>query len=309
MPGEQGKWFYERARGQYQVAQTAEGDTSARLRRFRERTPASRRFSKIDLAKYLGSWDQLPHLVSQGGQMNFVLLMQRLREAHSKDWLPDEAFYRDLISKAILFKTAASVVRSEEFVAYRANIITYLVAAVSFRSGNRLDLKQIWESQTVSTALEAMMKEWSHRVADTIISSADGKNVTQWAKKVDCWRAVMKTVADLPLPDPLPVEFHATTIERGGWGVKPGQIRVALDQEEIEAIAACRATEVFEWISILDWGHRTGSLDPAERQTVSTLATLAAGGWQREPSAKNAKDGRRIIIRARDEGAFEEAPA
>ena len=77
MPGEQGKWFYERARGQYQVAQADEGDTSARLRRFKERTPPSRKFTKIDVAKYLNSWDQLPHWVSQGGQMNFVLFMQR----------------------------------------------------------------------------------------------------------------------------------------------------------------------------------------------------------------------------------------
>ncbi len=100
--------------------------------------------------------------------MNFVLFMQRLRENHTKGWLPDEAFYRDVIAKAILFKAATGVVRSEEFVAYRANIVTYLVAALAFRSGGRLDLKRLWENQAVSTSLESLMRSWSHRVAEAI---------------------------------------------------------------------------------------------------------------------------------------------
>ena len=307
MPGEQGKWFYERARGQYRDAQSAEGGTLAKRRKFKERTPPSRKFTKLDLAKYMSSWDQLPHLVSQGGQMNFVLFMQRLRENHTKGWLPDEAFYRDVIAKAILYKAAAGVVRSEEFVAYRANIVTYLVAVLVFRSGGRVDLKRIWEHQTVSTSLESLMRSWSHRVAEAITNSAGGRNVTQWAKKIDCWKAVM--VTDLPLPDPLPPEFHITVTERKGWGVKPNEIRVPLDQEEIEAISTCRATDVAEWIKILDWGQRTGALDPGQRQIISTLAALAAGGWQKEPSGKNAREGRRIIILAREQGALEETPA
>src|SRR6516164_1932694 len=267
MPGEQGKWFYERARGQYQVAQAAEGTTPARLRRFKDRTPPSRRFTKIDVARYLNSWDQLPHCVSQGGQTNFVLFMQRLRETHARDWLPDDAFYRNLIAKAILFNTAARMVRSEGFPAYRANIVTYLVAALALNSGGQLDLKQLWDNQCASAALEALLRNWSHTVADVVVNSAAGRNVTQWAKKAECWKAVMS--ATLPFPDPMPAELHATVIERRGWGIKPGEVRVALDPDELDAIAACRGTEVADWIRILDWGQRTATLDPAQRQTVS----------------------------------------
>src|SRR6266404_3928947 len=140
-------------------AQATEGTTLARLRRFKERTPPSRRFTKIDVAKYLNSWDQLPHWVSQGGQTNFVLFMQRLRETHPRGWLPDDAFYRNLIAKAILFNTAAKIVRSEGLPAYRANIVTYLVAAVALKSGGQLDLKQLWENQCASAALEALMRD------------------------------------------------------------------------------------------------------------------------------------------------------
>jgi hypothetical protein len=299
MPGEQGKWFYERARGQYQVAQAKEGATPATLRKFKERTPPSRKFTKLDLAKYLNSWDQLPHLVSQGGQMNFVLFMQRLRETRTRTWLPDDSFYRDLIAKAILFKAATTVVRSEEFLAYRANIVTYLVAVLAFRTGGQLALKQLWDHQAPSTALEMLMRKWSHVVANTLIDSANGRNVTQWAKKVECWKAVM--TADLPFPEgALPPEFHATITEHRGWGQKPREVQVALDPDEIDAIAICRATEISEWIRILDWGTSTGTLDVTQRQVVSALATLAAAGWQKDPNAKNARVGRRIIMMAHE---------
>ena len=304
MPGEQSKWFYERARGQYQVAQATEGTTSARVRRFKERTPPSRRFTKIDVAKYLNSWDQLPHSVSQGGQTNFVLFMQRLREIHARGWLPDDAFYRNLIAKAILFNTTAKIVRSEGFPAYRANIVTYLVAALALKSGGQLDLKQLWDNQCASAALEALLRNWAHPVAEALITSAAGRNITQWAKKAECWKAVMST--PLPLPEPMPAELHATVIEPKGWGIKPVEVRVALDPDELDAIAACRGTEVADWIRILDWGQRTAALDPAQRQTASALASLAASGWLREPNAKQAREGRQIINLARELGAFSE---
>jgi len=307
MPGEQGKWFYERARGQYQVAQATEGTTPARLRRFKERTPPSRRFTKVDLAKYLNSWDQLPHWVSQGGQTNFVLFTQRLRELHPRGWVPDNTYYRNLIAKAILFHTAARIVRSEKFPAYRANIVTYLVALIALRSGGQLDLKQLWDNQCPSTALEALLRDWAHPVADTLINSAAGRNVTQWAKKAECWKAIMSLT--LPFPEQMPAELHATVIERKGWGIKPGEIRVAIDPNDLEAISACRGTEVADWIRIIDWGQRTAALDAAQRQVASALANLAASGWPREPNAKQAREGRQIINLAREGGAFGEASA
>ena len=203
-----------------------------------------------------------------------------------------------------VFNTTARIVRSEQFPAYRADIVTYLVAALALKSGGQLDLKQVWDNQCASAALEALLRNWSHPVADVLVSSAAGRNVTQWAKKAECWKAVMS--ATLSFPDPMPAELHAIVIERRGWGIKPGEVRVALDPDELDAIAACRGTEVADWIRILDWGQRTATLDPAQRQTVSRLANLAASGWQREPNPKQAREGRQIINLARELGAFNE---
>jgi hypothetical protein len=69
-PGEQGRWFYERARGQYQV-EKGKAVAGPRKRAFETQTPPGRRFVKTDVAKYEHSWSQKPHIVSLGQQKNF----------------------------------------------------------------------------------------------------------------------------------------------------------------------------------------------------------------------------------------------
>ena len=59
------RWFYERARGQYQVARAVE-NTPARRRMFAAIHPTRQRFTKTDLAKFESTWGQLPHIVSRG---------------------------------------------------------------------------------------------------------------------------------------------------------------------------------------------------------------------------------------------------
>ena len=102
-PDQQGQWFYERARGQYFVALAREGTTEARARKFKERTPPYRRFTKLDIAKFINTWDQLPNQVSLGGQKNFVQFTQRMRETRAKSWKPDNSYFKELVAKAIIF--------------------------------------------------------------------------------------------------------------------------------------------------------------------------------------------------------------
>jgi hypothetical protein len=204
-PGEQGRWFYERARGQYQVAKSHAGATAAQKRKFDERTPTLRKFTKTDLAKYVNSWDQLPHVVSRGAQKNFLGFTIDLHN-REKDWKPDEDWYREFIAKAILFRQAERIARQEKFPAYKANIVTYLIAYLCYRSGSGLSLRRIWDNQQISSELESLLRSWSHQISDAIAATAAGRNVTEWCKKEECWKAIREL--DLSLPNPLPSEFH-----------------------------------------------------------------------------------------------------
>ena len=302
IPGEQGKWFYERARGQYMVAQAMEGTTPARLRSFKERTPPGRRFAKTDLARWISVWDQLPHLVSAGAQKNFVLFSQRQRETRAKNWEPEETYFRDLISKGILFNGMTDLARREKFEGYRPQISTYTLAYLSFRTGSQFDLAHVWQHQRASTALEDLLRTWSHPIAACIIETAGTRDVKEWTKKPECWTEVR--VLDLPLPDRLPPELGQTLKQVVGWGIQPKLTRVSLDPDDIEALGACRRTDATDWMRIIDWGRGSGLVDPRQRLIAIQLGNLAANGWIKDPSVKEAREGRRMINAANERGVL-----
>ncbi|MBU1377075.1 MAG: AIPR family protein [Alphaproteobacteria bacterium] len=308
IPGEQGRWFYERARGQYLVAQASEARTEAQARQFKERTPPHRKITKMDLSKFINAWDQLPHQVCLGGQKNFVLFMQRLRETRARSWKPDDAYFRDLVAKAVLFGETARIVRKEGFEGYRSQIVAYTISALAFRSGDMLDLGMIWQEQRISTALEDLIRTWSHEIGAALITSAGTRNVGEWCKKADCWKAVR--MAALALPAEPPPEFARTVRSGGSWGVAPTEDRVALTPDELDAMRQCQTLEAGDWIRIVEWGARTGRLDAREREIASEMGAMAAGGWgSGRLTPKRALRARSVIVAALEGGALEAEPA
>lgn len=294
-PGERSRWFYERSRGQYRTAINLEGTTPAKLRDFRERTPASQRFSKTDLARAVNSWNRLPHVVSTGAQKNFLAFMRSLRENRGSAWEPDEEFYQDTVAQVILLAAAQRVVRQEGFPAYRANIACYLVAYLSHRTGGRLQLKELWQRQGVTPELANLLRTWSHAINREIQDSAAGRNVTEWCKKEQCWMAVKRL--DLQLPASLPAE----------WGVTPAQIDqpledVAVSPDEHAAVAQCMQLSSEAWFALHLWGRRSGQLAEWQAGIAHTLSSYAAGGWQKVPSPKQGMHGVRILELARSCG-------
>lgn len=190
-----GRWFYERAAGSYNVMLAREGTTPARLRQLKESIPSSRKITKTDLAKYQNAWSQKPYLVSLGSQKNFSEFMKDFEdkaiEVGAK--MPDLAAYKQMISKAILFKTAQKLIRPM-FPAFQANVAAYLVSLVAFLVGERLDLDKIWQQQDLSPALKRQLETWAIEVNQILHQSADGRMVSEWAKKPECWETVRTAV-------------------------------------------------------------------------------------------------------------------
>jgi len=199
-----GRWFYERAAGSYNVMLAREGTTPARLRQLKESIPSSRKITKTDLAKYQNAWSQKPYLVSLGSQKNFSEFMKDFEdkavEVGAK--MPDLAAYKQMISKAILFKTAQKLIRPM-FPAFQANVAAYLVSLVAFLVGERLDLDKIWQQQDLSPALKRQLETWAIEVNQILHQSADGRMVSEWAKKPECWETV-RTAIYSPIGSEIP---------------------------------------------------------------------------------------------------------
>jgi hypothetical protein len=194
------RWFYERAAGSYNTMLVREGTTPAKLRNLKQTiSPPAQRITKTDLAKFLNAWDQKPHLVSLGAQKNFEQMMDaiKLQEGDSP-FVPDVIFFKTAIAKAILFKKAHTIVRPM-FRSFQANITCYLVALLANRLGENFDFDRIWDRQDISGGLKAQLGAWATEVNDVLWKSAQGRMISEWAKKPECWSAVASASYSEPI--------------------------------------------------------------------------------------------------------------
>ena len=176
----QTKWFYERARGQYLDLKNKHA-TAAQRRVFEEDNPKAQVFTKTDLAKYINSWDQLPHVVSRGNQKNFAEFSKRIDELDPEQL--ENNFFCETIAKAIIFNTINGLVKTQ----FRANIVTYTMAWLSYKTQQKVDLDEIWRTQEVTASLRETMMIAIKAAFAHISSPQNGENPTEWCKKEECW--------------------------------------------------------------------------------------------------------------------------
>ncbi len=198
-----GRWFYERAAGSYNVLLAREGTTPARLRQLKEAIPPARKVIKTDLAKCVQAWAGKPQLVSLGSQKNFQRFMAEMTDGEVE--LPDVAAYKRLIAQVILFKAVKKIVQTGGYQSYQANITAYTVASVSRLAGESLSLEAVWMRQNHSSPTWGLSPQLSAWIADVATNvdrilrqSAGARMVSEWAKKDECWEAVM--AGNLPSP-------------------------------------------------------------------------------------------------------------
>lgn len=196
------RWFYERAAGSYNVMLAREGTTPAKLKRLKAAIPTSRKITKTDLAKYLNAWDQKPDQVSFGAQKNFERFMAKFsdEDGETNIPLPDPKEFKRMVAKALIFKATQKIAR-RKFQAFQANVTAYTVSLLSHRLGTKLDLDRIWTAQDVSEQLKAQITTWSEEVNEVLHRTADGRMVSEWAKKPECWINVRDSSYSDPQPD------------------------------------------------------------------------------------------------------------
>jgi hypothetical protein len=290
-PGEQSRWFYERARGQYQVARLTKGSTPARRKKFDEATPQSQKIDKASLAKYMNSWDQLPHVVGRGSQNNFNHFIVELKNNHGNEWCPDENYYRNLVARAIIFKKAEKIAQQHSFPAYRANAIAYTVSMLSYKTFGRIVLDTIWKTQGVSAAIADTMYEWMPQILKEIEESSNGRNVTEWCKKEECWRTIQ--TMDIDIPGELQGEL-ADGQPLPTVGSKKGKLGDGLTLEDRENLARTMRLTGVDWLNVHRWTLEQG-MEKWVSGIAHTLCGYAVNDWQTIPSVKQARQAVKML--------------
>lgn len=184
----QSHWYYERVRGQYDVAKSR-FTTASQRKVFEQENPNSQRFAKTDAARYEMTFRQQPHVVSLGAQKCFqTWTMQVLSTAEP----PGEQEFRALVAKKIFFDRARKEIQTLfPRAGYLANVTTYTIA----RLVNDLDvndvLAQIWRDQALPEDLLQAVRELCGPVRESLLKAPGSGNVTEWCKKEDCWKRVI----------------------------------------------------------------------------------------------------------------------
>ena len=270
-------WFYERARGQYADMLTRES-TPKRKKEYKEMHPL---FTKTDLAKYENTWDQLPYQVSEGAQKNFHKFMLRLKER--KGFVPDEAYYRNLIAKAILFRRTEKLVQQQQYGGYRANIVTYTLAFLSHKTAQRIDLERIWKEQGLTPALEAEIVAVSRFVQKLIVNPPGGANVSEWCKKEKCWSLIRDYSYDLSSE----LESELVSVARPSAVTNPAPVSIdSLTEEEQALIDEVAAVSAETWFALSRWAKETKNFQPWQRSLLFSVGSLIRRG--QKPSIKQA---------------------
>ena len=277
----QTKWFYERARGQYQDARGSE-TTPARRRAFSAEHPTRQRFTKTDLAKFENTWDQLPHIVSRGAQKNFSDYMLRLGGRDQK--VVDQAYFERLVSKAILFRTTERIVHRQNFGGYRANIVTYTISLLSNATSQRINLDRIWREQTLSENLQVAIAELSHDVHRIITNPPMARNITEWCKSDRCWESVRTASSRSQMG-----RIGDDLLDTAGTYNEQKRALSNLSSDYVENLKRLVEVRPEGWKLLEEWGAETESIEPSQRQLARRIGRAMDRGYEiKAPDAERA---------------------
>lgn len=271
-------WFYERARGQYTVAQMKL--TQSQAKAFKLKNPTSQVIKKTDLAKYIMTYAGHPHDTSKGAQAvmkKFSTLVQG-NDGEGGFWAENsstvnENYFRELVAKAIIFKETEKLVSNlcwyKEVKAYRANIVAYTIALLStYAKKKKLDinLKDIWNKQRMYEELVNQCVVTSKEVYDYLTGEREVQNVTEWAKREKCWQNAQKQTWTI-LPD---FENSLVALVKE----KKSEINIAT----VDSMNFVVGKDPEFWIEMTNWGKRFLYLTPKEAGLLEIASKIHSQG-------------------------------
>lgn len=292
------KWFYERARGQFQDARSLL--TPAQRKKFDLENPRAQLFSKTDLAKYLIVWECVPEKVCLGAQKNFAFFAHGIGKAWKKNEDDfNENYFRETIAKAIVFKAAEKIISNQAWYpgTIRSQLVAYSIAKIANdieEMDKSIDFAAIWRSQKISTELEktiGLVSKCIHEEWEDPASRIG--SVGEWAKKQACWARIKA----------LGIYWHDGFLnELITAEDRKNESRVARKEQKllngIEAQTAVFRKGTEFWNGVLDWGCEKNLLSASD-QGILRVATLMPSKIPSELQAVKAVE---ILARLNKEG-------
>ena len=130
--------------------------------------------------------------------------------------------------------------------------------------------------------------------------SAGQKNPSEWFKKAECWKDIKDQLPMLTNPLPPELSFEKTDGKVDSVTMMPaiGTISIV----DYDRIARCMQIPSAVWMEVAERGQKAGTIHWTVAGICRTLAGYAAGGWERKPSAKQAKPALEAVLAVQQAG-------
>jgi len=299
------KWFYERARGQYQN-ELSRRATVAQRTAYGFEFPKHQKVVKTDLAKFISVWDGVPHIVSRGAQKCFVDYAGKIGSLWEIN--PDqfnEMYFRHAIAKAIVFRETEKIVSSQpwyETGGYRANIVAYTIAKLSRDlqiNKQVLDFEDIWRNQKITPGLANVIAIGATQVKEIILNPGQhgSRNISEWAKQEACWKRV--EALEVSWPDSLQ-GCLLTAGEQKDLNKQAGKNQKELNGIEAQIAVTTAAPNL--WANVKDWGNNGGFLTDTDRGVLKTAIDFHSDPSNTPPSDRQCERILEVLSRLQIEG-------
>lgn len=268
------KWFYERARGQYQDARALLNPTQRK--KFDLEYPKQQVIAKTDLAKYLNVWRFQPEIVSRGAQKNFASFASFVGKEWSKN--PDsfnKRYYTETIAKAIVFREAERIVTEQDWYqgGYRAQVVAYAIAKIAHdvaEMERAINFESVWRKQDLSSAFKDALIVAAKASHDVLVATPPGmSNVTEWAKQQACWNRVTSLSIKYPKAFANELITEEESKENDVDGVRDQRVLNGIEAQTLVVTAGGSL-----WRSLKEWGVARRLLSPMEAGILDVAASV-----------------------------------
>ena len=281
------KWFYDRSRGSYEELKRRE-KTPAKIREFKALFPTNQKFDKPELGKSEMTWQLYPHLVCRGPAKNFRDFTKHLNTKRKEKI--DTGEYERYIARLILWKAVDKLILRHKMHS-KQYIIAYTLAWFYHLTERKINLKEIWNQQSVDSMMLETLDHMAHTVRERTEESHENDStalITEWYKKEQCWKSLKKE--KYSLPEHITSKLLDTS---SAQATRQDKVETKEDKILIDDVSQIPGNV---WYNISHWGKVTDSLKKWETGISFSLGKLSSRG--QKPSKKQAIQGERIYKKA-----------
>ena len=194
------KWFFERAKGEFNTKLRIAGSNKRRLAK---EYPTQRRFSKELMAKYYSAWGNQPHLVKKGGEKIFRYFIEKLtgEGEFKKSINVNRDFYEELIAKIILFRRLEKIYGAGKYSMgqLRSAVVPYTLSILFMitdadKKAPSFDLLKIWLNEELENDLEAYLTQLLKLVNELIKKYSESDDYGEYSKKEELWKRISSSM-------------------------------------------------------------------------------------------------------------------